>query len=956
MHETLDSGAQRTHRPTDVSEWPVRRKVALVLAVPLLLAAVLGGLRVQSALADSSAASATSSQVTVLGPSVAYLSAAEDAAMVFRETDDQQQRDAALKLVNDAAADLETAWAAADLSESERAQVRALLTSTQGLRDGSSYSLVSTAVDALEKLEADVTLGIAGMTETGSRTESQIRLVGQLNQGRLAVTQQQLLVLPTPELIPKNELFGHLGVESAAIGNLELQLPGNEDVALLRQYNASNAGLLGIGTPDLKGSAPLRLYDNLTSSLLTQIEDRLADAASASQREAILVAGLTALALLLAIVLAVVVSRFLVGPIQKVRDGALAVAQERLPETVRRIRAGQDPGEIEPIAVTTHEEMGQLARAVDDLHSTAVRLAQGEAELRSRVADMFVTLSRRNTSLVNQQLRLIESLESDEEDPQRLESLFRLDHLASRMRRTAESLVVLADAPTQHSEQDSLSVAEALQAATAGVQDYQRVRLGPAPDLRLSGSAAPDLVHLFTELVDNALTFSPPTASVTVTTETPAGLVLVEIHDQGLGIDQASLLELNETLRTGADVTAETARRMGVFVVSRLARRHGMTVTLERNADGGTTAKVFIPRALLAAAAAPEPVVDDAAAVAEPEPVTPVTVLGDPTFRRPEVEVDAEEPPTPEPEREETVARESVPAAPSGNPLDALSAVINANIRLPQRQPGTADQPSELTPVLSVNTPRTPLERAPWQADEADEADEPVEETLDEPVVAESDELPEPEALVDDMDEMVEVADEPAEELHEEPASADETVEEPADEPERLPAFALPTRPMSVVPDLAHPEPARNGVSNGVASGVSHGAEVPTLRADPLLDTLTSVPSGDDDSPLYQLLRSSWFSTEGDTKGWDSGEADAGWQAADRANESAPSRLTRSGLPVRDPGNRLVPGGVTTATSAVRRDPEAIRARLAAHAAGVAKGRQATGSDHTLDTTEDVTP
>ncbi len=146
MHETLESGAQRTHRPTDVSEWPVRRKVALVLAVPLLLAAVLGGLRVQSALADSSAASATASQVTVLGPSVAYLSAAEDAAMVFRETDDQEQRDAALRLVNDAAADLEAAWAAADLSETERAQVRRLLTSTQGLRDGSSYALVSTAV------------------------------------------------------------------------------------------------------------------------------------------------------------------------------------------------------------------------------------------------------------------------------------------------------------------------------------------------------------------------------------------------------------------------------------------------------------------------------------------------------------------------------------------------------------------------------------------------------------------------------------------------------------------------------------------------------------------------------------------------------------------------------------------------------------------------------------------
>ena len=135
---------------------------------------------------------------------------------------------------------------------------------------------------------------------------------------------------------------------------------------------------------------------------------------------------------------------------------------------------------------------------------------------------------------------------------------------------------------------------------------------------------------------------------------------------------------------------------------------------------------------------------------------------------------------------------------------------------------------------------------------------------------------------------------------------------------------------MSVVPDpTPSPEPARNGVANG--------EDVPALRADPLLDKLTSVPSDDEDStPLYQLLRSSWFTTEGAT---------------------APSRLSRSGLPVRDPGNRLVPGGVTTATSAVRRDPEAIRARLAAHAAGVAKGRQASGTDRTThDTTEDVTP
>ena len=164
--------------------------------------------------------------------------------------------------------------------------------------------------------------------------------------------------------------------------------------------------------------------------------------------------------------------------------------------------------------------MGQLARAVDDLHGTAVRLAQDEAELRTRVADMFVTLSRRNTSLVNQQLRLIERLERDEEDPERLESLFRLDHLASRMRRTAESLVVLADAPTQHSEQDALSVERRRsRPRPPACSDYQRVQLSGAPALRISGTAAPDVVHLFTELIDNALAFSPPTSPVTVTTD-----------------------------------------------------------------------------------------------------------------------------------------------------------------------------------------------------------------------------------------------------------------------------------------------------------------------------------------------------------------------------------------------------------------------------------------------------
>jgi len=900
MTETLDSSAHQQRRSLDVSEWPVVRKVALVLAIPLLLAVVLGGMRVQSELSQASAATATSSQVTVLGPAVAYLSAAEDAAIVFRATDEQPQRAAALKAVNNAASDLESAWSDADLSESQRQQIRSLLDSTQGLRDGSAYAIVSTAFNQLEQLEAEVTLGIAAMTDAGTQTESRIGLVGQLNEGRLAVTEQQLLVIQRPEIIPKNELYGYLGVESAAIGNLELLLPDNASVTLLRQYNGSNNGLLGIGTPELKGEQPMRLYDQLATDLLGQIESTLAAEAAASNRTALLTALLTGLALLIAIGLALIVSRILVRPIQRVRDGALEVAHERLPETVRRIRAGQQPGEIEPIPVTTHEEMGQLARAVDDLHGTAVRLAMDEAELRSRVADMFVTLSRRNTSLVNQQLRLIEKLESDEEDPQRLESLFRLDHLASRMRRTAESLVVLADAPTRHSGQEALSVGEALQAATAGVQDYQRVEVSGAPSLRISGAAAADVVHLVTELIDNALSYSPPTAPVTVSTSTPAGLVLVEIADAGLGIEHETLLELNETLRTGAEVTAETARRMGLFVVARLARRHGLTVALERNAEGGTTAKVFIPRPLLTN---PDSPVAEAAPAEDQDhratPAAEVADIADAGFRRPE--------PVREPVRE-PVVRVEAEAAPAPSPvtngtapvgLDTLSAVINANIRLPQREPGTAAQPAPLTPVL------------------------PQREPTPDPVAFQSVAEPEPEVL---ETEVIERAPEP------EPITV---LSPPVDVPDTLDAELRElvgelSQPVTVAPVTVEPVVAR-----------------PASPLDDPLPACTHDAHDDhDETPLFRMLRSGWFSTAGDDRAWDAGGVDAGWRAADRAAETAPSRLTHSGLPVRDPGNRLVPGGVAQAAPVVRRDPEAIKARLAAHAAGVARGRSVAGAPY----------
>ena len=159
--------------------------------------------------------------------------------------------------------------------------------------------------------------------------------------------------------------------------------------------------------------------------------------------------------------------------------------------------------------------------------------------------------------------------------------------------------MVLADAPAQTSETDALALRDVFQAAMAGVQEYQRVQIESAPAEKVNGAAASDVVHLMTELVDNALAFSPPTAPVKISTKGAGDSTIVEISDGGLGIAQDVLTSLNEDLRSGGEVTPETARRMGLLVVSRLARRHGITVSLSRNTRGGTTATVLIPPALL---------------------------------------------------------------------------------------------------------------------------------------------------------------------------------------------------------------------------------------------------------------------------------------------------------------------------------------------------------------------
>ena len=633
MSDTRNEGATRLFSALAPREWSLRRKVALAVLIPIALAAIFGGLRVRNDLAEADSYSQSSSQVTVLRPAVDYLNAVETAVVVAREKTavDDPARDAAIDKVVTAGKAYVKTVEAAELTSGQRQQADDLFARSENLRAAIGYASVNQSVAALTQLQAGVNSLVNSILEEQREPDLRLQDLSNIIDGRASLAFQQFQVaFDNGAGVKPIDLGSEIGVEAAAIDRIAASLGlKNADVAALRAQNAKNFGTARDGGTDLGDAAAYAPYDRLSTALLDGIDRSLADAADSAQKSALIDSLVIVAALLAAILLALLVSRLLLDPIRRVREGALEVAQQKLPEAVRRIRAGGAAGEFEPIDVTTHEEMGQLARAVDDLHREAISLASGEADLRTQVSQMFQTLSRRSTSLVNQQLGLIETLEKDEEDPKRLESLFRLDHLASRMRRTADSLSVLADAPAAPSDPNGLSVSDVLHASIAGVQEYQRVEIDSTANERVTGAATTDVVHLITELIDNALAYSPPNTQVLVTTKKSPEGVVIKVSDAGLGMKDDNMVALNDELKSGGHITPDTARRMGLLVVARLAQRHGMLVELERNVKGGVTASVVLPTSILRlAGGAP------ARPVSTLKPVAPVGPGSGPSTRR----------------------------------------------------------------------------------------------------------------------------------------------------------------------------------------------------------------------------------------------------------------------------------------------------------------------------------
>ena len=347
------------------------------------------------------------------------------------------------------------------------------------------------------------------------------------------------------------------------------------------------------------------LINKVQTGLLGQLGGLAASLRDQAGDDAVRDATILLGSLLLTLLLVVVVARSMLVPLRVLRNTAFDVADRRLPQAIRRMRdADGDSPEVAvaPVAVHTREEIGQVARAFDAVHGEAVRLAAEQALLRRNVNDMFVNLSRRSQGLVERQLRLIDQLESKEQDPEQLSNLFQLDHLATRMRRNSENLLVLAGADLARRSARPIAAVDVLRAAVSEVEEYQRVVVQPPPPVSVLGMAVNDIVHLVAELLDNATTFSPPHTRVLVGSRLSGhGEFVIEITDQGVGMTDAQLAEANIRLADPPVVDVSVSRRMGLFVVGRLAMRHGIGVRLAANSDEehGLTATVVVPSDLV---------------------------------------------------------------------------------------------------------------------------------------------------------------------------------------------------------------------------------------------------------------------------------------------------------------------------------------------------------------------
>ncbi|MFI6822292.1 nitrate- and nitrite sensing domain-containing protein [Micromonospora sp. NPDC050187] len=737
-----------------------------------------------------------------------------------------------------------------------------------------------------------------------------------------------------------------------------------------------------------------------------QLQDRLLsqtdDARTAVIRQAVIESLLVLLTLVVAVTLAVVLARSLNHSLRRLREGALSVANHDLPEAVKRLQNMGNVGDSgvdeivkevrDPIKLTNKDEVGQVALAFNVVHREAVRIAAEQAALRASVSAMFLNLARRSQTLVDRMIGELDAIERGEEDPKRLAQLFELDHLATRMRRNDENLLVLAGADSAVPRRDDALLVDVLRAAQSEVELYNRIEFGTVDtDISVAAHAVNDVVRLVAELLDNATRFSPPTTTVVADARRIRDYVLIQIEDRGLGLTDEQLDSLNRRLAAPSTVDVAAFRLMGLAVVSRLASRYGVRVELRRNVEGGTVAQVTLPNSTVVLPQGrgqggrdPLPRPRQPLAVEQAPTTGPTAMFGEPlagTGRTSAATLTSDQwrtnpSPTPWPAANE--ARDTGPSVNVGGPTTASPTLATSAFTptapvagnglagtpttafptlnpLPQRSPGNdRSQPATPAPTLPAGPVAGPVATPPALPPSVAPLTAPA---LPAPRPAEPAEAP----IFREMEtawfrthgnDATAIFARP--QFDQAPAAAvPAATGAPTTEVPQLPKLPGRTPGATVVPAATQPAtqpPPPSYTPPTVAAPTPPPAPEPVAATPPAPVPAEPAPIP---APVAQAEPTPAPAPTG-TDGWRTA-ADEGWSRAVKAAEPAAAGTTRSGLPKRVPQAQLVPGGVEPKGSraSTRRTPDEVRGLLSAYHRGVQRGRTA-GVDQNSDSTKET--
>jgi signal transduction histidine kinase len=953
-------------------DWKLPVKLAAVTLVPIVLAVALGGYVLTSKL-ESSAGYQRMDSLIGLSASVDRLLDAvqrERTETAVQLTKGGSSATPALRRARSAVnAQVEPLYEAVDRAVEQDPGVQPAATNTERL------------LGRLKSLRADVGQGkldvVQSIDEYSAITRALLRLDGaatarvsdkaiggtpqalrELAAAKEEIAVQQAIVafgaargslapselsqVRTSEVRIEDRMANFFAVATAAERELLNSTVSEPSADTRARLARSVLGELGVASDEAIGKLSEREWQSSSGRVFDQlgiVVDKIAGDAkqtsnalvTESRANVLVLAVALGLALLLAIAVVFVITRHLLRSLKLLRNGAMHVAEKRLPEAVTAIQEGRGTDNpVEPVPVLTRDEVGEVARAFDAVHSQALKLATEQAGMHTAYSGVFVNLSRRSQSLVQRQLQLIERLERDEEDADQLAILFQLDHLATRMRRNNENLMMLSGSESARRSGRPVSTADVLRAAVSEIEQYQRVVVQSPPTTKVVGHAASDLMRLIAELLDNATSFSPPETQVTVASNVGAdGSMVIDILDKGIGMNTAEVDEANSRMAEASSLAMVTSRRMGLFVVGRLASKHRIRVTLNGGKDiEGVRATVIVPEELVIGAGGGPltselPVISDSGPLPRREPGSTEGLPSPRTAESAEAAAaeqttNGKKPAATEPAEQELPSGDALFKAGTSPLSDWWNAAAAAS-----QQPSKAEAKPAEPAAKAERTPIFDEMLSVWFRTDAAAAKPTSDATAK--------------------------ADEKHEELSADKAwefAADENlqaVKEMASKPEpsNLTEAGLPKRQRGerLLPGRATPEPlepSRSSVGR---------ADLPARDPQEIRSRLSGFQRGVQRGKHRARHRAELppeTAPDAAQAAAKNGKPDAGSANGKHTGGSLNGKHTESGLPKRQRGEQLLPGSAaTTLTKAPQpeRDPAAMRGRLNSFQQGVRRGR-----------------